>query len=152
MARRVLDRGVGVARRGLRGHVQHTLPDGRVEGEPFPVPPVNIEQVGLPFLRHQVDYPTTEPPGTIVIDPAAHFLYHVEPGGRAMRYGVGVGREGFGWSGTADIRFKREWPNWYPPQEMIELIETSRVFEANVNMVKFHDSMLESIVERVMKS
>ncbi|MBV9218112.1 MAG: L,D-transpeptidase, partial [Methylobacteriaceae bacterium] len=69
---------------------------------------------------HEVAYPTTETAGTIIIDPNKRFLYFTEGDGRAIRYGVGVGREGFGWSGTAEIRFKQEWPKWFPPPEMIE--------------------------------
>jgi lipoprotein-anchoring transpeptidase ErfK/SrfK len=72
------------------------------------------------YLRTAVIYPTHEPPGTIVIDPQNHFLYLVQGGGRALRYGVGVGRQGFGWSGVATIHDKQEWPDWYPPKEMIE--------------------------------
>ena len=51
---------------------------------------------------------------------ANRFLYLVQDGGQAIRYGVGVGREGFGWSGTANVREKREWPDWYPPKEMVQ--------------------------------
>src|SRR5450759_3665232 len=57
--------------------------------------------------------------GTL-IDPHNHFLYLVQGGGRALRYGVGVGRQGFGWSGAATIHNKQEWPDWYPPKEMIQ--------------------------------
>jgi lipoprotein-anchoring transpeptidase ErfK/SrfK len=90
-----------------------------VGGEPFPIPAVDLSRIGSQFLRRTVAYPTSEPPGTIVIDPASHFLYLVQDGGQAIRYGVGVGREGFGWSGIANVRVKREWPDWYPPKEMI---------------------------------
>jgi lipoprotein-anchoring transpeptidase ErfK/SrfK len=72
------------------------------------------------FARKVVAYPSREPPGTIIVDPGAHFLYLVQPGGQAIRYGVGVGAEGFGWSGTAKIHSKQEWPDWYPPAEMLE--------------------------------
>jgi lipoprotein-anchoring transpeptidase ErfK/SrfK len=88
-------------------------------GEPFPVPAVNLSQIDPQFLRRTVSYPTGEPPGTIVIDPQNHFLYLVQGGGQAIRYGVGVGRQGFGWSGIANIRERREWPDWYPPKEMV---------------------------------
>ena len=88
--------------------------------EPFPVPAVDLGRIDPQFLRRTVSYPTSEPPGTIVIDPGSHFLYLVQGGGQAIRYGVGVGREGFGWSGTANLREKREWPDWYPPKEMIQ--------------------------------
>jgi lipoprotein-anchoring transpeptidase ErfK/SrfK len=89
-------------------------------GEPFPIPSVNLTQIDPQFLRRIVPYPTREPPGTIIIDPRHRFLYLVQGRGQAIRYGVGVGREGFGWSGTATIREKREWPDWYPPKEMIQ--------------------------------
>lgn len=71
------------------------------------------------FQRSEVDYRGPEAPGTIVIDTKAHFLYFVEPDGKAMRYGVGVGREGFGWKGEVRIGSKQEWPRWFPPKEMI---------------------------------
>ena len=80
---------------------------------------MNLSQIEPAFLRKEVDYVTKEPPGTIVIDPAEHYLYYVQAGGRATRYGVGVGREGFVWSGDATIHSKQEWPDWYPPKEML---------------------------------
>ena len=92
---------------------------GRVAGEPFPIPAVNLSQIGPEFLRRTVYYPSNEPPGTIIIDPQRHFLYLVQGGGRAIRYGVGVGRQGFGWSGVATVHDKQEWPDWYPPKEML---------------------------------
>lgn len=93
---------------------------GEMKDAGFTVPAVKTGQVDPRFLRMNVAYVTKDPPGTIVIDPANHFLYHVEGGGRATRYGVGVGREGFAWSGDATIKSKQEWPDWYPPKEMIE--------------------------------
>jgi lipoprotein-anchoring transpeptidase ErfK/SrfK len=72
------------------------------------------------FMRQETDYKTTEEPGTVVIDTDHKFLYLVEPGGKAMRYGIGVGRPGFTWSGTHKVTAKREWPDWTPPEEMIE--------------------------------
>jgi lipoprotein-anchoring transpeptidase ErfK/SrfK len=72
-------------------------------------------------LRRQVvAYPTTESPGTIVIDTPHTYLYLVLGGGKAMRYGIGVGREGFTWSGTQNITRKQEWPDWIPPAEMLQ--------------------------------
>jgi lipoprotein-anchoring transpeptidase ErfK/SrfK len=73
-----------------------------------------------PIKREIVTYAAPYAPGTIVIDPQGRYLYLVEPAGRAMRYGVGVGREGFAWSGMATINSKQEWPDWYPPKEMFE--------------------------------
>ena len=71
------------------------------------------------FARQVVDYPTHERPGTIIIDPASHFLYIIHDAEQAIRYGVGVGREGFVWSGRATVHSKQEWPDWYPPAEML---------------------------------
>jgi lipoprotein-anchoring transpeptidase ErfK/SrfK len=71
-------------------------------------------------LRRQVvSYATREAPGTIIIDTPNTYLYYVLGGGRAVRYGIGVGRDGFTWSGTQSITKKAEWPNWTPPAEMI---------------------------------
>ncbi len=72
-------------------------------------------------LRRQVvSYPTTEAAGTIVIDTPHTYLYLVLGGGKAMRYGIGVGREGFTWSGVQTISRKQEWPDWIPPAEMLQ--------------------------------
>jgi lipoprotein-anchoring transpeptidase ErfK/SrfK len=72
-------------------------------------------------LRRQVvAYPTSEAAGTIVIDTPHTYLYLVLGGGKAMRYGIGVGREGFTWSGTQAITRKQEWPDWIPPAEMLQ--------------------------------
>ena len=72
------------------------------------------------YLRQQVEYRGTEAPGTIVIDTPNKFLYLVEPGHKALRYGIGVGRPGFTWSGEHKITAKKEWPDWVPPEEMLE--------------------------------
>jgi len=72
------------------------------------------------FLRQRVDYPGSEEPGSIVIDTPNHFLYLVEPGGKAMRYGIGVGRPGFTWSGVHSVSSMKEWPDWVPPKEMLQ--------------------------------
>ncbi|MCP3385834.1 L,D-transpeptidase [Bradyrhizobium sp. CCGUVB4N] len=79
------------------------------------------EDAALPDrLRRQiVGFDRNEPAGTIVIDTANTYLYYVLGNGRAMRYGVGVGREGFTWSGVQSISRKAEWPDWHPPAEMI---------------------------------
>lgn len=92
---------------------------GPVYGEPFPIAAIEPAQLDPAFIRKLVAYPTQERPGTIVIDPYGHYLYSVREGGMAMRYGVGVGRDGFNWAGDATIEAKREWPDWYPPKEMI---------------------------------
>jgi lipoprotein-anchoring transpeptidase ErfK/SrfK len=87
--------------------------------EPFPVPAVTLEDLKPRYMRRLVDNPTGQPPGTIVVDPAHRFLYLVQEGGKALRYGVGVGKAGMAWSGTANVATKREWPRWTPTQDMI---------------------------------
>jgi len=72
------------------------------------------------FEKRTVDYDTSEEPGTIVIDTPSKYLYLVEGGGRAMRYGIGVGKPGFEWAGVKHISMKREWPDWTPPAEMLQ--------------------------------
>ncbi|SHM97838.1 Lipoprotein-anchoring transpeptidase ErfK/SrfK [Roseibium suaedae] len=86
----------------------------------FKIPAIQYQKFDPKFLRQTVFYPTSQPVGTIVVDPANKFLYLIGPGGRAVRYGIGVGRAGFAWNGEAVIGFKREWPKWFPPKEMIE--------------------------------
>lgn len=86
----------------------------------FPVLGIDISRIEPQFLRQDVLYMGREPAGTIVVDPRQRFLFHVHQGGRATRYGVGVGRQGFSWSGEATVNSKQEWPDWYPPQEMID--------------------------------
>jgi lipoprotein-anchoring transpeptidase ErfK/SrfK len=72
-----------------------------------------------PFARQLVFFRSNEPPGTLVIHTSERFLYLVMPNNRALRYGIGVGREGFTWSGLVKITRKAEWPDWTPPPEMI---------------------------------
>ena len=72
------------------------------------------------FARQVVDYQGDEKPGTIVIDTPHYFLYLVTGDGKALRYGIGVGRPGFTWAGVKEISAMREWPDWYPPSEMLE--------------------------------
>jgi lipoprotein-anchoring transpeptidase ErfK/SrfK len=79
-----------------------------------------LDEVDPKFARQEVDYRTTEQPGTVVIDTDNKFLYLVEENGKAMRYGIGVGRPGFTWAGTHQVTAKREWPDWTPPKEMLE--------------------------------
>ena len=83
------------------------------------IPAVPIERVPQRFHRQTVADPTGERPGTVVVDVSNHFLYVVRPFGRAVRYGVGLGRQGFEWSGKGVIEWKQHWPRWHPPEEMI---------------------------------
>jgi lipoprotein-anchoring transpeptidase ErfK/SrfK len=71
------------------------------------------------FLKQEVSYGGTEAPGTIIINTPERMLYFVEGGGRALRYGIGVGRPGFTWAGVHSVTNKREWPDWTPPDEML---------------------------------
>lgn len=88
--------------------------------EKFPLPPVDLRSIDPRLWRAEVDDPTGERPGTIVIHTAERYLYLVGENGRAMRYGVGIGREGFAWSGKGHIGRKAVWPTWTPPAAMVE--------------------------------
>lgn len=72
------------------------------------------------YRRQLVDYDGSETPGTIIVDTRRFYLYLVQGGGKALRYGVGVGRPGFTWSGVHNVSAKREWPDWRPPAEMLQ--------------------------------
>lgn len=87
--------------------------------ERFPLPAARMELIEPQFWRQVVDDPTGERPGTLVVDTANRYLYLVQENGRAMRYGVGIGRDGFTWSGRGVIQYKKAWPTWTPPAEMI---------------------------------
>ncbi|WP_417714805.1 L,D-transpeptidase [Roseibium sp. SCP15] len=87
--------------------------------EEFPLPAIDPRVLAPEFRRQRVAYRTDEEPGTVVVDTSSFYLYLVEPSGTAMRYGVGLGRQGFEWSGRARIAWKRPWPTWTPPDEMI---------------------------------
>ncbi len=93
---------------------------GAIPNEPFPIPAANTSKIDEKFFRQVVDYPTSEKPGTIIVDTRSYHLFLVMPRGRAMRYGVGLGRAGFAWNGRATMRVKKKWPSWVPPAEMIE--------------------------------
>ncbi|MBM3521192.1 MAG: L,D-transpeptidase [Alphaproteobacteria bacterium] len=92
----------------------------------FPVKRVAKGTVKKLFRRKLVNYDGPETPGTIVVDPANRFLCFVRDGGLAVRYGVGVGRAGFAWSGSARVGLKRRWPRWIPPREMVARDERAR--------------------------
>ena len=88
-------------------------------GEQFPLPAIPYQKIDPKFYRQMVADPTGEAPGTLVVDTGSHFLYFTYPDGQAMRYGVGLGRAGFAWAGRGKIQYKRQWPKWTPPDEMI---------------------------------
>ncbi len=92
----------------------------QVRAEAYPISRGDIQKVPKKYRRKVVRFNAGYDPGTIVIDTRQKFLYLVQPGGRALRYGIGVGRQGFSWSGTAVIRRKAKWPTWTPPAAMVE--------------------------------
>lgn len=92
---------------------------GEVEGERFRVPAVSLDDLRPQNLRQLVNYPTSHEPGTLVIDPKNRFLYLIQEGGKALRYGVGVGLEGLEFTGTATVERKAQWPSWTPTPNMI---------------------------------
>ena len=92
-----------------------------IVGERFPIPAIDLTKLDPAMLRREVAYPGPEKPGTIVVDPAGALPSTSScRKGRAIRYGVGVGKAGFEWSGSATVNSKQEWPDWYPVPEMLE--------------------------------
>jgi lipoprotein-anchoring transpeptidase ErfK/SrfK len=88
--------------------------------QPGYVPNSDEEQLDPRWQKTVVFYRTTEPAGTIIVSTSERFLYIVQGNGRALRYGIGVGRDGFQWQGLVRITRKQEWPDWTPPPEMIQ--------------------------------
>src|ERR1700731_2082333 len=82
-------------------------------------PTDNGNQARADLQRRVVDFRSNEAPGTIIIDTGNTYLYFILPGGQAIRYGIGVGREGFTWTGVKTIERKTEWPDWHPPADML---------------------------------
>lgn len=93
--------------------------DQAVRDQPATEEPSVSLQMPEHLRKQLVDYTGREAPGTIIIDTPNAYLYLIQPGGKALRYGIGVGRSGFTWAGTQTISRKSEWPDWYPPSEMI---------------------------------
>lgn len=84
----------------------------------FELPAIPIQKVKPQFRRQIVAYKSDEAEGTIIVNTRERHLYYILGNGEAMRYGIGVGKQGFSWSGTAYVAWKQEWPNWHPPKEM----------------------------------
>jgi lipoprotein-anchoring transpeptidase ErfK/SrfK len=91
----------------------------RIDDQPGYVPTPEEERLPAVYRPQLVFFRTTEPPGTIIVHTSERFLYVVQGNNRALRYGIGVGREGFQWQGLVKITRKAEWPDWTPPAEMI---------------------------------
>ncbi|GAB1363141.1 L,D-transpeptidase [Rhodobacter sp.] len=85
----------------------------------YSVPALPVEQIPEAYRRQVVEYPTDQVPGTIIINPGQRVLYYVLGKNKAIRYGIAVGAEGFGWSGESIVANKKLWPTWTPPKEMI---------------------------------
>jgi len=121
----------GCATRGDVGHPPETLHRTRphlpehvrmyseLPDERFPIPAVDLDEVEEGALRRIVRYETTEYPGTLVVDTRERALFLVLEGGEALRYGVGVGKDGLAWGGRAVVGRKAEWPRWTPTPAMI---------------------------------
>ena len=88
--------------------------------EGYQLPAIPVAKLDPKFVRQIVSDPTGEKPGTIVVDVSEHFLYLVRDGGKAIRYGVSLGKAGFGWTGSAVVQARKKWPVWTPPPEMIQ--------------------------------
>lgn len=86
----------------------------------FQIPAVPYQKMAERLRRQIVPDPTGEAPGTLVVDTGNHYIYLVRRGREAVRYGVGLGRAGFEWSGRGVIQWKQQWPKWFPPDEMID--------------------------------
>jgi lipoprotein-anchoring transpeptidase ErfK/SrfK len=94
---------------------------GPVQDDQYIVPAINVRRIDPQYFRQVVMVPPNIPnqSGTIAVDPTRRFLYLVLNQGQAIRYGIGVGREGFAWSGAATVKSKQEWPKWFPPSDMM---------------------------------
>lgn len=104
---------------GLPSYFERRSTYRALRDEPYPVPAVNIASVDTRLQRQTVQFKTRERPGTIIVDPYDRYLYFVQANDRAIRYGVGVGRAGYLWSGRAYVGWKQAWPTWTPPPAMI---------------------------------
>jgi len=107
----------------VAGHSAHAQPQSRelaIGEQPGIVPSQRDEQLPPSFQRQAVFYRTNEPPGTIIIDVVYRYLYLVQENSRAIRYGIGIGREGFEWQGLLRVTRKAEWPDWSPSLDVLQ--------------------------------
>jgi lipoprotein-anchoring transpeptidase ErfK/SrfK len=109
----------GWAQHGKPYELRVTTPEVE-DAAPGQEPAPEDKTVPEAYRRQSVFYRTTEAPGTIIIDTSERFLYLIQPNNTALRYGIGVGRDGFQWNGLLKVTRKAEWPDWTPPSEMIE--------------------------------
>jgi len=109
--------------KGLATHQDRNDPSSMYRAMPrekFPIRAVDLAKLDPKYHRQVVRYPTSEKSGTVIVDTASRYLYYVQDADTAVRYGVGIGKAGFAWSGRAHIAYKREWPVWTPPADMIK--------------------------------
>src|SRR6188768_850395 len=119
MIRYLLATILAVAMSAAWAHAQPRQQELAIEDQPGYQPSRSEEELSGALQRQMVFFRTTEPAGTVVIFTSQRFLYVVQGNSRALRYGIGVGREGFQWAGLLKISRKAEWPDWTPPPEMI---------------------------------
>jgi lipoprotein-anchoring transpeptidase ErfK/SrfK len=93
---------------------------GKTSDAGYSLPAIPIQKVKPEFRRQIVSYQSNERPGTIIVNTRERHLYYILSGGKAVRYGIGVGKQGFSWAGTAYVAWKQEWPSWHPPKEMAQ--------------------------------
>lgn len=93
---------------------------GKITDSGYALPAIPIDRVDKKYHRQIISYNSDKPRGTIVVDTRTRFLYYILGNGKAVRYGIGVGKQGFAWKGEAYVAWKQEWPTWHPPAEMAE--------------------------------
>jgi len=86
----------------------------------FALPAIPLEKLPVEYRRQTIYYPSDDAPGTVIVDPAARHLYLITGNNSAVRYGISVGKSGFEWSGVATVTYRKAWPTWTPPPEMID--------------------------------
>ncbi len=97
------------------------LPDPKVSGRDAEFMALAPKaEIPNDFERYEVEYKTSEPVGSIIVDTHSHYLYFIQPGGKAIRYGVATGQDAMGWTGRASVGQMQEWPRWMPPKDMLE--------------------------------
>jgi lipoprotein-anchoring transpeptidase ErfK/SrfK len=107
---------------------------GMMPDKPHNIPLVDRRKMDAKYARQTVEYKGTEKPGSIVVDIDERMLYLVQPDGKAIRYGVGVGKQGFSWKGIASVGRKGVWPNWSPTRTMVGIKpELPRYMEAGLD-------------------
>ena len=113
--------GLGTARplSSSPSQLSHSLAYAAVTDSEIDLPAFDYTKMDPKYLRQVTNFKSRQKPGTVVVDTSGPHLYLVQPGNRAIRYGIAVGREGFAWHGDAIMKWKQKWPTWTPPAEMI---------------------------------